>query len=41
MTEVESSPEAAKRRFRSTLTKVLVVQAAALAMLGLLQLLYS
>jgi hypothetical protein len=41
MTEAESSAEAAERRFRSTLIKVLAVQAVALALLGLLQLLYG
>jgi len=41
MTEAESSSEAARARFQSTLIKVLLVQAGALLFLGLLQLFYT
>jgi hypothetical protein len=41
MTPNERDPGAASSRFRSTLIRVLVVQAVAVALLGLLQLVYS
>jgi hypothetical protein len=41
MTDAESSTDAAKARFRGTLLRVLTVQVVALAMLGLLQILYG
>jgi hypothetical protein len=41
VTDLELTPDAAKARFRRTLTQVLIVQVVALALLGLLQVHYQ
>ena len=41
MNEPTASPGSARSRFRRTLVRVLVVQAVTLALLGLLQILYT
>ena len=41
MNDPELSPEVARARFRRTLAQVLVVQVVALALLGLLQFMYT
>lgn len=41
MTLPDPSPGATRSKFRSTLVRVLIVQAVALVLLGLLQILYN
>ena len=41
VSEPPASPEGARDRFRRTLVRVLVVQAVTLALLGLLQIIYT
>lgn len=41
MSDAQPHPESGRTRFRRTLVRVLVVQAVTLALLGLLQIVYS